>query len=105
MIYYVFSDEPDPIPWKADIVRHYDFSQMEEIVAAVNLGLVKEDIDCIIFLVYTDQEEKEKIEEVADRIDEDQFNILFYQRLEPERIADMIDDFVAQNNRRRPIFS
>ena len=105
MIYYIFSDEPDPIPWKADIVRHYDFSQLEEFVTAFNLGMVREDIDCIILLEYTDPEEKEKIEELADRIDEDQPNITFYQRLDPQTIAKMVDDLVTENSRKRPAFS
>ena len=66
--------------------------------------MVREDIDCIILLEYTDPEEKDKIEELADRL-EDQPCITFFQRLEPQRIADMVDDLVTENNRKRPVLS
>lgn len=104
MIYYIFTDEKDDIPWKADIIRYYRFSELEEFIERINTETF-EDIDCMIFLLYTNKAEAKEIEKLANTLEETNPLMFFYRIKSPEWASDLADKEVADYRKKRPAFS
>ena len=105
MIYYVFSDRREDIPWKADIIRHYRFCELKEFVEIHNSGQILEEISCMIFLLYTNKDEAEEIERTGKRIEACNPLLFYYGIKSPEWAAGIAEEFVAEFIRKRPEFS
>lgn len=84
MTCYIFTDQKDDIPWKADIIRHFRFSELGDFIERIG-NEVSEDIGCMIFLLYTNKAEADEIEKLAVTIEETNLMIFFRRIKSPER--------------------